>query len=118
MRGIHDGAMPGGGTEREKAARQLAIIADQREMLARLVTSNLAAVPQIFCPYKEVLPIYDGGLHVPDDVTIMWVDDNFGYIRRLSRPEERRTCTYWDRRRKEATFRRSFSFPASAFKQA
>ena len=35
MRGIRDGAMPGGGTEREKAARLQTIIADQRDMLAR-----------------------------------------------------------------------------------
>jgi len=38
-------------------------------------------VPQIFCAYKEVLPLYRGGLHVPDDVTVMFPDDNFGYIR-------------------------------------
>ena len=37
-----------------------------------------------------MLPIYDAGLKVPDDVTLVWVDDNFGYIRRLSSPAERK----------------------------
>lgn len=39
-----------------------------------------------FIPYKEVLPLYDAGLKVPKDASIMWVDDNFGYIRRLGGP--------------------------------
>lgn len=34
--------------------------------------------------------LYDAGLKVPDDVTIVWVDDNFGYLRRLGKPEERK----------------------------
>ena len=43
MRGIHDGAMPGGGTPREKAERLHQIIHDQRDMLARRVNTNVAA---------------------------------------------------------------------------
>src|ERR1019366_8766536 len=78
MRGVHDGAMPGGGTQREKAARLQAIIADQREMLARLVNTNVAQVPQIFCPYKEVLPLYRLMPDIPDDITLVWPDDNYG----------------------------------------
>jgi hypothetical protein len=89
MRGIHDGAMPGGGTEREKAARLHVIIGDQREMLARLVNTNLAQVPQIFCPYKEVLPLYRLAPDIPDDITLVWPDDNFGYIRQFSDARER-----------------------------
>jgi hypothetical protein len=89
MRGIHDGAMPGGGTEREKAARLHTIIADQREMLARLVNTNLAQAPQIFCPYKEVLPLYRLAPDIPDDITLVWPDDNFGYIRQFSNSRER-----------------------------
>jgi hypothetical protein len=91
MRGIHDGAMPGGGTEREKAKRLHAIIADQREMLARLVNANLAAVPQIFCPYKEVLSLYRLAPEIPDDITLVWPDDNYGYIRQFSNAHERHT---------------------------
>jgi hypothetical protein len=89
MRGIHDGAMPGGGTEREKAARLETIIAGQREMLSRLVNTNLAAVPQIFCPYKEVLPLYRLMSNLPDDITLVWPDDNFGYVREFSNARER-----------------------------
>ena len=90
MRGIHDGAMPGGGTEREKAARLQAIIAAQREMLARNVSTNDAALPQIFCPYKEVLPLYRLMTNLPEDITLVWPDDNYGYIRQFSNAAERR----------------------------
>jgi len=89
MRGIHDGSMPGGGTEREKAARLETIIADQREMLARNVNTNVAEVPQIFCAYKEVLPLYRLMKNLPDDITIVWPDDNYGYVRQFSNPRER-----------------------------
>ena len=48
-------------------------------------------IPQAFVPYKEVLPIYDSGLNVPEDVTLIWVDDNHGYVRRYpSRAEQQR----------------------------
>jgi hypothetical protein len=89
MRGIHDGAMPGGGTEREKAARLHTIIADQREMLARLVNTNVAQVPQIFCPYKEVLGLYRLAPNISDDITLVWPDDNYGYVRQFSDARER-----------------------------
>ena len=89
MRGIHDGGMPGGGTEREKAARLETIIADQREMLSRNVNTNVAAVPQIFCPYKEVLPLYRLMKNLPDDITLVWPDDNYGYVRQFSNARER-----------------------------
>lgn len=39
-------------------------------------------------PYKEVLDIYNAGLQVPDDVTLIWCDDNYGYIRHFPTPEE------------------------------
>ena len=89
MRGIHDSGMPGGGTEREKAARLETIIAGQREMLARNVNANVAAVPQIFCPYKEVLPLYRRMTELPDDITLVWPDDNYGYVRQFSNVRER-----------------------------
>jgi len=89
MRGIHDGGMPGGGTQREKAARLKTIITDQRAMLARNVNTNVAAVPQIFCPYKEVLPLYRLMKNLPDDITLVWPDDNYGYVRQFSNARER-----------------------------
>ena len=90
IRGIHDRGMetpPNDLTSKIALVDQ--VIKDQRELLQHYVTADWGPVAQAFVPYKEVLPIYDGGLRVPDDVTIMWVDDNFGYIRRLSLPEER-----------------------------
>jgi len=89
MRGIHDSGMPGGGTGREKAARLQTIIAGQREMLARLINTNVAVVPQIFCPYKEVLPLYRLMTNLPDDIMLVWPDDNYGYIRQFSDARER-----------------------------
>ena len=46
-------------------------------------------MPQVFIPYKEVLDIYHAGLQVPEDVTLMWCDDNYGYIRHFPTAEER-----------------------------
>ncbi len=90
MRGIHDGAMPGGGTPLEKADRLHQIITDQRAMLCRWVNTNIAAVPQIFCPYKEVLELYRLAPDIPGDITLVWPDDNYGYIREFSDARERR----------------------------
>ncbi len=90
MRGIHDSSMEGEGTTAEKVARMEDIFARQRAMLARHVNPDPAQVPQVFVPYKEVLPLYQAGLRVPDDVTLMWVDDNHGYIRQLSNAAERK----------------------------
>ena len=89
MRGIHDGSMPGGRNFNDKIELMREVIADQRKILKQYF-GDVTRVPQIFCPYKEVLKIYDAGLNVPDDVTIVWPDDNFGYIRNLSTPEERK----------------------------
>ena len=63
------------------------IFADQRRLLAE---RGLEGAPQVFTPYKEVLDVYRGGLKVPDDVTLVWPDDNFGYIRQFPDAAERR----------------------------
>jgi len=90
MRGIHDSPMQGPTTSVERIKVLEQIFADQRAMLARHVNPDLTKVPQIFCPYKEVLADYRNGLRVPDDVTIVWPDDNFGYLRYLPTPEEQK----------------------------
>ncbi|MDR1341685.1 MAG: glycosyl hydrolase 115 family protein [Prevotellaceae bacterium] len=89
MRGIHDSGMEGytHGSQEHKAALE-DLFATQRSMLRDTLGKDITQIPQLFIPYKEVLPVYNLGLQVPDDVTIMWVDDNFGYIRRLSNPAE------------------------------
>jgi hypothetical protein len=87
MRGIHDSGMVGAdGLEGRKALLEK-IFADQRRLLAE---RGLEGAPQVFTPYKEVLDVYRGGLKVPDDVTLVWPDDNFGYIRQFPDAAERR----------------------------
>ncbi|HVG43054.1 MAG TPA: glycosyl hydrolase 115 family protein [Chitinophagaceae bacterium] len=90
MRGIHDGSMPGPKAVPEKVALLDQIIIDQRDLLAKQTGKPAPLIPQIFCPYKEVLQLYRAGLKLPDDVTIVWSDDNHGYIRQLSNEEEKR----------------------------
>ena len=89
MRGIHDSGMVGGDSLEEKVEIIAQVIRAQRELL-KSVNPDVTQVPQVFIPYKEVLELYWGGLQVPDDVTLVWADDNFGYIRRLSDPGERK----------------------------
>ena len=80
MRGIHDGRMPDGKTTEEKVKILEEVFAAQCAMLPD-------GAPKLFCPYKEVLPIFNAGLKVPEDATILWVNDNFGYVRRLGGPQ-------------------------------
>jgi len=89
MRGIHDSKMQGPKTDPERIRILEQIFADQRAMIARHVRPEVDQVPQMFCAYKEVLPLYRQGLRVPDDVTLVWPDDNFGYVRNFATPAER-----------------------------
>jgi hypothetical protein len=89
MRGIHDSAMQGPKTSPERIKLLERIFADQRAMLARHVNPDVTQVPQVFIPYKEVLADYRRGLKVPEDVTVVYTDDNFGYIRSFPTAEER-----------------------------
>lgn len=90
MRGIHDSGMPcSGATNLQKVEKmQNEIFPAQRQMLSDWINPDPSKVPQIFCPYKEVLDLYNLGLDVPDDITLLWPDDNHGYIRHLSTPAE------------------------------
>ena len=88
MRGIHDSGLPGSETIEGKVDLLNKIIEDQRNLLSVHLGKDAANIPQIFCPYKEVLDIYNAGARIPDDVTLVWADDNFGYIRKLSTPKE------------------------------
>ena len=88
MRGIHDGSMEGVKTLDEKIKWLQKVINDQRKLLHKNLKTDIKNIPQIFVPYKEVLDIYNNGLKVPDDVTLMWCDDNYGYLTHLSNPSE------------------------------
>lgn len=89
MRGVHDGAMEGVKTREDKLKYLQMVIDDQREMLQKTLGRDAAEIPQVFVPYKEVLETYRDGLRVPEDVTLMWTDDNYGYIRQFPTAEER-----------------------------
>jgi hypothetical protein len=54
------------------------------------VNPDVTKVPQLWCLYKEVQGYYENGLRVPDDVTLLWAEDNWGNVRRLPTAEERR----------------------------
>lgn len=89
MRGVHDGKMQGAKTVEEQKAVLDRVFVDQRGLLEKYVNKDVTQVPQVFIPYKEVLDIYHAGLQVPEDVILMWCDDNYGYIRHFPTAEER-----------------------------
>ena len=105
MRGIHDGSMEGVKTMQEKFDGLQQVINDQQELIRRYL-GNPSKQTQVFIPYKEVLDIYNKGLKVPDYVTLMWCDDNYGYMTRLSDDDEQKRSggggvyyhlSYWGR---------------------
>jgi Glycosyl hydrolase family 115/Gylcosyl hydrolase family 115 C-terminal domain len=89
MRGDGDKPMAGDSLDANVALLEK-IVADQRKIIAAQVNPNVAAVPQLWALYKEVQGYYEKGMRVPDDVTLLWCDDNWGNIRRLPTPEERK----------------------------
>jgi hypothetical protein len=79
MRG--DGDMPM--TEGSNIALLERIVADQRKIIEEITGKDPSATPQLWALYKEVQDYYDKGMRVPDDVTLLFSDDNWGNIRRL-----------------------------------
>jgi hypothetical protein len=95
MRGIHDSGIQGAGNAQEQRALLDRILRDQRQLLREEVLPRrpglgLEELPQVFVPYKEVLALYRAGLDLPGDVTLVWPDDNFGYIRHFPDAAEQR----------------------------
>lgn len=89
MRGVHDEAIQGTMSTSQRVELLEQVISDQRGILRDRLACNPKDVPQIFVPYKETLDLYRAGLRLPDDVTIVWPDDNYGYMKSLSTPAER-----------------------------
>jgi hypothetical protein len=79
MRG--DGDEPMGGAN--AIALMQTIVADQRRIIAEVTAKPADQTPQVWALYKEVQDYYDRGMKVPDDVTLLFSDDNWGQIRRL-----------------------------------
>jgi hypothetical protein len=70
------------------------IVADQRTIIADVTGKPADKTPQVWALYKEVQDYYDKGMRVPDDVTLLFSDDNWGNIRRLPAPGEHRAGGY------------------------
>lgn len=79
MRGDGDEAMEDSGN----MALMEKIVADQREIISSVTGKPAEATPQVWALYKEVQDYYDMGMQVPDDITLMFCDDNWGNVRKL-----------------------------------
>lgn len=90
MRGVHDEGMRGQTSPQERVKVLEDVIRDQRTILELFTQKPAREVPQIFVPYKETLDVYNAGLRLPDDVTIVWPDDNYGFMKHLPTAEERK----------------------------
>lgn len=90
MRGKHDGGMIGVKDTDEYRDALDAVLQVQDSLLRQYVRPDVGEIPQQFVPYKEVADVYRTGLEVPGHVTLVWPDDNFGYIRHFPDEEERR----------------------------
>ncbi len=81
IRGVHDSKMLGANTLQEQKEVMDKAVKEQREILTKHINPAIEKVSQAFIPYKEVQDIYDYGFKVPEDVTLVWCDDNYGYIK-------------------------------------
>lgn len=90
MRGVHDEGLKGNLSAEERVDILSEVIKDQRCILEENLKCSSEEVPQIFVPYKETLAIYEDGLQIPEDVMLVWPDDNYGYMKRLSSPDEQK----------------------------
>lgn len=64
------------------------IVTDQRDIIRTVTQKPAEETPQVWALYKEVLDYYDNGMRVPDDVTLLLCDDNWGNLRRLPKLHE------------------------------
>lgn len=87
MRGDGDVAM-GKGDDAENIKTLKQVISDQREIIGKVYGKNPVEVPQLWAIFTEVQRYYDAGMNVPDDVTLLFCDNNWGYIRRIAPENE------------------------------
>lgn len=85
MRGDGDMAM----SEDTNIALLERIVRDQRDIIQQVTDEEPSATPQLWALYKEVQDYYDKGMRVPDDVTLLLCDDNWGNIRKLPKLEDK-----------------------------
>jgi hypothetical protein len=88
LRGVNDTPMAPGGPDANRALLER-IVERQRDILRAEVNPDVTRVPQVWALYKEVQEFYEHGMRVPDDVTLLWAEDNWGNVRRLPTAAER-----------------------------
>ena len=91
MRGDGDEAM----SEEADTRLMTNIINDQRKIIADVTGKKASETPQVWALYKEVQDYYDKGMKVPDDVTLLLCDDNWGNVRRVPNAQERKHKGGW-----------------------
>lgn len=79
MRGDGDEPM----SEKQNVGLLEKIVKDQRQIIAEVTGKEIGQTPQVWALYKEVQDYYDKGMRVPDDVTLLFCDDNWGNVRKL-----------------------------------
>jgi hypothetical protein len=89
MRGDGDVGMVTTGSMQSDIKQLEQIMADQRRIIGEEMHTDPTKVPQIWALFSEVQHIYESGLRLPDDVTLLWADDNTGNLRRLPTDKER-----------------------------
>ena len=87
LRGANDSEMEG--DIKTNIAMVEEIVNKQQKIIAEEMNPDITQVPQSWCLYKEIMDYYNEGMRVPDNITLLWADDNWGNIRRLPTPEER-----------------------------
>ena len=87
MRGDGDVAM-GKRDDAENIKTLKQVVGDQRDIIGKVYGKNPSEVPQLWAIFTEVQRYYDAGMNVPDDVTLLFCDNNWGYIRRTAPANE------------------------------
>ena len=91
MRGDGDMAM----SEERNVKLLESVVANQRKLISKAHGKPAKEVPQLWALYKEVMDYYDDGMRVPDDVTMLLCDDNWGNVRRVPTAKERQRKGGW-----------------------
>ena len=88
LRGANDSEIKG--DVKDNIAMIEKIVKTQQNIIAEEMNPDINKVPQMWCLYKEIMDYYNQGMTVPGNITLLWADDNWGNIRRLPDPDERK----------------------------
>ena len=86
LRGANDSEIAG--DMKANIAMIESIVTKQQKIISEEMNPDITKVPQSWCLYKEIMDYYNEGMRVPDNITLLWSDDNWGNIRRLPTPDE------------------------------